>query len=134
MSQLQQVIVMLPEPLLAFLKRAAAREDRTLSGALRHLVSEAARAEPPAETGFPDAIAPPVPAVPATVEGIIAAKERLAELRAEQAKIARRKTRWETTVADDVRVDRIIAEIEVTRKAIAMAERMLPRNGGQNAV
>jgi hypothetical protein len=134
MSQLQQVIVMLPEPLVAFLKRAATREDRTLSGVLRHLVSEAARTEPPPQTGFSDAFAPPVPSVPATVEGIAAAKERLAKLRHEQAQIRRRKARWQTTVDEDTRIDRLVAEIEIMGKQIAMAERFVKpgANGGTN--
>jgi hypothetical protein len=94
------------------------------------LVSEAARAEPPAQTGFSDAFAPPVPAVPATVEGIAAAKERLIKLRAEQDQIRKRKARWEATVSDDARLDRLIAEVEVLGKRITAAEQMLPRRNG----
>jgi hypothetical protein len=132
MPPLQQVIVMLPEPLVAFLKRAAEREDRTISGALRHLVSEAARAEPAPAIGFPDAFAPPVPAFPVTPEGIAAAKERVAAMRKEREQILKRKAKWQTTVDEDTKVDRLVAEIEILGKRIAAAEKMLPRsrNGG----
>jgi hypothetical protein len=130
---LQQVCVSLPPSLVALVQQHAAQTDRTIGGMIRHVVSEWARSQPRPETvGFSDAFAPPVPAVQATPEAIAAAKERLAELRDEQVKIRRRKARWEATVSDDARLDRLIAETEVLGKRIAAAERMLPRssNGG----
>src|SRR6516162_2968221 len=124
MTQLQQVIVMLPEPLVAFLKRAAEREDRTISGALRHIVSEAARAEPPPEGVFDF---PTLPGVPATPEGIAAAKARVAAMREEQAKIRRKKKVHGTTVDEDTRHDRLHVEIGITNERIALAEKAMPR-------
>jgi hypothetical protein len=38
-----QITVPLDAPLRQFIERAAAREDRTLAGQIRHLVAEAAR-------------------------------------------------------------------------------------------
>ena len=63
-------------------------------------------------------------------ESIAEAKERLIQLRAEQDQIRKRKARWEATVSDDTRLDRLIAEVEVLGKRIKAAEQMLPRNGG----
>jgi hypothetical protein len=134
MPQLQQVIVMLPEPLVAFLKRAADREDRTLSGALRHLVSEAARVEP-SPAGAPWVPSgPTIPGVVATSEGIAQAKEHIAALLEEQKQIHRRKRIHGTTVAEDARADQITMIVGVMGQRIAEAEKILPRNGGQNAV
>ena len=41
----EQVSVPLPADLRAFVERAAAREDRSVAGQIRHLVAEAARAQ-----------------------------------------------------------------------------------------
>ena len=49
----QQINVALPTHLVAFVRREAARQDHTVSGAIRHLISEAARREPPQEPTFP---------------------------------------------------------------------------------
>jgi hypothetical protein len=131
MSEFQQFNVLLPENLAGFLKTEAARRDFTISGLLRHYVSEAHRAAPrEGAPTFPDAIAPVVPAFPATPKGIAAAKERLAAMNKEREQILKRKARWQTTVDEDTKVDRLVAEIEVTSKRIEMAEKMLPRNGG----
>jgi hypothetical protein len=127
MPQLQQVIVMLPEPLVAFLKRAAEREDRTLSGALRHLVSEAARVEPRPEGVL---TFPTMPGVAATAEGIAAAKERVAAMREEQARIRRKKRTHGTSADEDTRADRFIDEIATMEQRIVSAEKMLPRRNG----
>jgi hypothetical protein len=51
-------------------------------------------------------------------------------MRKEQAQIRRRKRTHGTTVGEDTRADEINFEIEITNKAIAMAERMMPSNGG----
>jgi hypothetical protein len=90
---LQQICVSLPPNLVALVQRHASESDRTIGGTIRHVVAEWARSRPPAETGFSDAFAPPVPGVPATPEAIAAAKERLAALRQEQEQIRRRKGR-----------------------------------------
>jgi len=45
----QQINVALPTHLVAFVRREAARQDHTVSGAIRHLISEAARREAPQE-------------------------------------------------------------------------------------
>jgi hypothetical protein len=129
---LTQINVALPTHLVEFIRREAARQDHTLSGAIRHLISEAARREPPVETGMSDAFAPPVPPFPATVEGIAAAKDRVAKLRQEEETLRRRRARWQTTADEDRKVDRLVAEIEIMNKRIASAEKMLPRsrNGG----
>jgi hypothetical protein len=136
MTDLQQLKITLPPDLLAYVQEQASRSDRTASGQVRHWIAEQKRREPPAERiGVSDAFAPPVPAVPATVEGVAAARERLAALRDEEQKLRKRKSRWETTIDEDSRVDRIVAEVEVLSKRIAAAERMLPRpNGGQSVV
>jgi hypothetical protein len=132
MPQLQQVIVMLPEPLVAFLKRAAEREDRTLSGARRHLISEAARAEPPPAGAPWIPPGPTIPGVSPTPEGIAQAKEHIAALRREQDQIRRRKRTHGTTVAEDTRSDEITMIVGVMSQRIAAAEKILPtaRNGG----
>ena len=131
---LQQINVALPAHLVEFIRRQAARQDHTVSGAIRHILAEAARREPPPEGApvFPDALAPPVPAVKPDAQSIIEAKERLASLKAEREEILRRKRLWQTTVNEDTRVDRIVAEVEVLGKRIAAAEKMLPRNGGRH--
>jgi hypothetical protein len=134
MPQLQQVIVMLPEPLTAFLKRAAEREDRTLSGVLRHLVSEAARVEPPPAGAPWVPPGPTIPGVAATPEGIAQAKEHIAALLEEQKQLHRRKRVSGTTVAEDTRADQITMIVGVMGQRIASAEKMLPRNGGRNVV
>jgi hypothetical protein len=129
---LQQVCVSLPPNLVALVQRHASESDRTIGGMIRHVVAEWARSQPRAGTGFSDAFAPPVPGVPATVEGIAAAKDRVAKLRQEQEQLRRRKARWQTTIDEDTRVDRLVAEIEIMDKRIALAEKMMPRsrNGG----
>jgi hypothetical protein len=125
----QQINVALPTHLIEFIRRQAARQDHTVSGAIRHLISEAARREPPAEGKFDF---PALPAVPATPEGIAAARERIAAMEAEQEKIRRKKKVYGTTAAEDARHDALHFEIETTQHRLAMAENMLPRsrNGG----
>jgi hypothetical protein len=130
MTELVQMKLSLPPELAAYVHDQAARSDRTPSGQVRHWISELRRREPPSQTGFSDAFAPQVPAVKADPESIAEAKERLIQLRAEQDQIRKRKARWEATVSDDTRLDRLIAEVEVLGKRIKAAEQMLPRNGG----
>jgi hypothetical protein len=45
MSKRDQVSVPLPADLKAFVAQAAAREDRTVAGQIRHILQQAARAE-----------------------------------------------------------------------------------------
>jgi hypothetical protein len=66
--------VSLPAALVAFVRRAAAREDRTVSGQVRHYIATAARLEPPPPRKVPQN-------VPPTPEGIAEAKTRLATQR-----------------------------------------------------
>jgi hypothetical protein len=133
-TELVQIKLSLPPDLFTYVQQEAVRTDRTASGQIRHWIAEQKRREPPPQTGFSNAFAPPVPAVPATVEGIAAARERVVKLRQEEEQLRKRKARWETTVDQDTRVDRIVAEVEVLGKRIAAAEKMLPRssNGGRD--
>jgi hypothetical protein len=133
MTDLIQMKLSLPPELAAYVQDQAARSDRTPSGQVRHWISELRRREPPPErTGVSNEFAPPVPAVKPDAQSIIEAKERLASLKAEREEILRRKRLWQTTVNEDTRVDRIVAEVEVLGKRIAAAEKMLPRNGGRH--
>ena len=129
MPEFEQFNVLLPENLAGFLRREAAKRDFTLSGLLRHLVAEAARAEPRPEGGFfPNEFAPPVAAVKADAQSIAEAKVHLGELQQERERIKRRQQLWSDTAADGARLDRLNAEIEVFGKRITAAERMA--NGG----
>jgi hypothetical protein len=133
MTELIQLKLSLPPDLLAYVSAEAVRTDRTPSGIIRHWIAEQHRREPPRATAsFPDAFAPRVPAFPITPEGVAEAKERVAAMKKEREQILRRKARWQTTVDEDTRVDRLVAEIEIMSKRIASAEKMLPRsrNGG----
>lgn len=137
MTELVQMKLSLPPELAAYVQDQAARSDRTPSGQVRHWISELRRREPPPErVGVSDAFAPQVAAVPATPEGIAAAKERLAAMRKVQEQIRHRKRLWQATVSDDARLDRLVAEVEVLGKRIAAAEQILPRsrNGGTSGV
>ena len=124
---LQQVCVSLPPNLVALVQRHASQTDRTLGGMIRHVVSEWARCQPQPEGVFPARM---LPSVAANSQAIAEAKQRIAAMRKEQAQIRRRKRTHGTTVGEDTRADEINFEIEITNKAIAMAERMMPSNGG----
>ncbi len=50
MNGQETISVVLPSELVKFLRDAAFREDRTLSGQVRHLVAAAARLAPPPAT------------------------------------------------------------------------------------
>jgi hypothetical protein len=128
MSEFQQFNVLLPENLAGFLKREAAKRDFTISGLLRHYVSEACRAAP--SQGAPTFPAKELPGVAADPKSISEARQRLASLKKEREEILKRKGRWQTNASEDRRVDDLVAEIEVTARRIEMAERMM--NGGQN--
>jgi hypothetical protein len=133
MPEFEQFNVLLPEDLAGFLRREATKRDFTISGLLRHYVSEAHRAAPrEGAPTFPDALAPAVPAVKPDGRSIAEAKAHLGELEAERERIKQRQRRWSDTAADGARLDRLNAEVELFRKNIASAQRMLPRNGGQN--
>jgi hypothetical protein len=129
---LQQVCVSLPPNLVTLVQQHAAQTDRTIGGMIRHVVAEWARTQPRPEGGFPDAFAPPVPAVKPAVQSIAEAKVRLDELKQERERIKRRQQLRSDTAADGARLDRLNAEIEVFGKHIAMAERMMPANEGLN--
>jgi hypothetical protein len=121
--------VLLPENLAGFLKTEAARRDFTISGLLRHYVSEAHRAAPPPEWVPPGQT---IPGFSQTPEGIAQAKEHIAKLGQELQRIRHRQKIHADDATDEDRAARINFELDVVRKGIDMATRMLPRNGGQN--
>jgi hypothetical protein len=129
MTELVQMKLSLPPELAAYVQDQAARADRTPSGQVRHWISELRRREPRAEGVFNF---PTLPGVPATPEGIAAAKARVAAMREEQARIRRKKKVHGTTVDEDTRHDRLHVEIGMTNERIALAEKAMPRsrNGG----
>jgi hypothetical protein len=136
MTDLIQMKLSLPPELAAYVHEQAARNDRTPSGQIRAWISERRRREPPPEGApvFPDALAPAVPGVKPDGRSIAEAKVRLGELEAERDRIKQKQRRWSDTAADGARLDRLNAEVELFRKNIATAQRMMPSNGGQNAV
>jgi hypothetical protein len=129
---LQQVCVSLPPSLIVRLQQGAVQTDRTLGGMIRHLVSEWARATPLPEGGFPDAVTSPYPAVKADATSIAEAKIQLGELEQERERILQKQRRWSDTAADGTALDQLNLRIDLFRKNITMAERMMPRrrNGG----
>jgi hypothetical protein len=132
---LHQLKISLPPDLVAYVQQQAARTDRTPSGVIRHWIAEQKRREPPPEAVFPTEIAPIIPAIPPTPEGIAAGKARIAKLREELQQIRLRQRMHADTAADEDRISRINLEIDVVSKAVAMVMRMLrPTNGGLNAV
>jgi hypothetical protein len=127
---LQQVCVSLPPSLVALVQQHAAQTDRTIGGMIRHVVSEWARSQPPREGVFNF---PTLPGVPATVEGVRAAEERIDAMRKEQDQIRRKKKIHGTSVDEDARHDQLHFMIELTLSRLAAAQRQLrPSNGGQN--
>jgi hypothetical protein len=129
---LHQLKISLPPDLVAYVQQQAARTDRTPSGVIRHWIAEQKRREPPPEGVFP---APVLPGVAANPKAIAEAKKRVTALRQERDELRRRHRKYYgTTLEEDQRCDRLSMEIELTDKGIAMAERMLPTNGGANAV
>jgi hypothetical protein len=127
MTELVQLKLSLPPDLVAYVHQQAARTDRTPSGMVRHWISEQKRREPPREGVFDFPI---IPSVPATLEGVAAAKERVAAMRAEQARIRRKKRTHGTTADEDAKADRFIDEIATMEQRIALAEKMMPRRNG----
>jgi len=130
MSDLLQMKLSLPRELAEYVHQQAARSDRTPSGMIRHWISEQRRREPSPD-GTP--VFPAgriIPGVPATVDGIAAAKEHVVALLEEQKQLHRRKRVSGTTVAEDTRADAITSEVGIINQRIAAAEKMLPRNGG----
>ena len=126
MSEFQQFNVLLPENLAGFLKREAAKRDFTISGLLRHYVSETCRAAPAEGVPWGETIPP----IPPTVQGIAEGRERITKLRDELQKIRHRQRIHADTGADEDRAVRINFEIETIRKQIDLVTRMLPSNGG----
>ena len=121
----ETVNISLPAELVALLRDAAAREDRTPSGQIRHLVAQTVRQAPPP---------PPQRKVLQNVEwtpaGIAAAKARVAKLKQRHdALLARsRQPLYEPTPAtDDDEIRRLSVELEFTERQVALAERMVAR-------
>jgi hypothetical protein len=126
---LQQVCVSLPPNLVALVQQHASVTDRTLGGMIRHVVSEWARSQPLPD-GAPTFPARVLPSVAANPQAIAEAKARVTAMREEQAQIRRKKKIHGTTVAEDTRADEINFEIDLLTKRIALAEKMMPTNGG----
>lgn len=120
----ETINISLPSQLLVFLRAAAAREDRTISGQVRHLIAQAARLAPPPSP-------PPRKAlehVQHTREGIADGKARLAALEQSRAEILqrhRRSLQEPAPAADDLRLRELIGEIDWLKSAITMAERFV---------
>jgi hypothetical protein len=120
----ETIKISLPSDLASYVRRAADREDRTISGLIRRLVAEAARLEPPPPT--PGA-AKTLQNVEATPAGIEAAKARVAALRQQRDVIVKRSNRPMHEAApatDDIEFRALAVEIEWTEKQIEMAERL----------
>jgi hypothetical protein len=121
----EAIKITLPSDLASYVRRAAAREERTISGLIRRLVSEAARLEPP----------PPTPGalkvmenVESTPEAIAAAKARLVTMRQRQEVIAKRSRgplHEPTPAVDDLEYRELGVQIDFTERQILMAERFL---------
>jgi hypothetical protein len=122
-----QMKLSLPSDLIAYVKQAAARNDRTPSGMIRFWIVEQKRREPPAE-GVP--WGETIPPIPPTVQGTAEGRERITKLRDELQKIRHRQRIHADTGADEDRAVRINFEIETIRKQIDLVTRMLPSNGG----
>jgi hypothetical protein len=120
---LQQLSIALPAGLLAFVQRRAEAEDRTLSGQVRHYLSEAARSEPPASTSKLPWRA--IPNVEANAKSIAAAETRVAKNLQERERIARRQRTNDSSAADDTRDMELAAEIRETEAQIVQARRMM---------
>jgi hypothetical protein len=117
--------ISLPGDLASFVRRAADREDRTISGLIRRLVSEAARLEPPPPTPGAPKVMQNVEATPAA---IAAAKARVAELRQRRDVIVKRSSgplHMPTPATDDIEFRALAVEIEWTERQIEMAERFV---------
>ena len=126
-EKLEHINISLPAGLLAFAQRQAEREDRTLSGQIRHFVAEAARLEPPPA---PAPFGSELPNVAANAEAIAAARAQIAKLRTRQAQLAR--LGHNATAATDDEVQRLKFQAEILEQRVEQAERMLLRtaNGG----
>jgi hypothetical protein len=126
-EKLEQLTIALPPALLAFVERQAKLTDHTTSGAIRHLIAMAARQElPPPPAPFGTVLEN----VPATPEGIAAARAHIAALRTRRAKLAR--LGGEASAASDMECEQLKFQIEVLEERVAQAERMMrpTKNGG----
>ena len=121
----ETVNISLPAELVAALRDTAARENRTLSGQIRHLVTQAVRLEPPPPTpGAPKVMAN----VESTPEAIAAAKARLVTMRQRREVIAKRGSgplHEATPATDDIEFRELGVQIDFTERQILMAERFL---------
>jgi hypothetical protein len=115
--------ISLPSDLASYVRRAAGREDRTISGLIRRLVAEAARLEAP-----PAAPKNVLQHVPATSEGIAEGKARLAALEQRRDAIVARSRRGlhePTPATDDIEFRELIGHIDWLRAEIAMSEKFV---------
>jgi hypothetical protein len=116
-----RITVSLTSELLAFIERAAERESRSVSGQVRHLIVQAARA-----AGSPTAAPwPPirVPNVGHTLEEIAQAKNLLAEWEGEQERL-RAMPEMDKTVTHETRWRELRDDVATLPSNIAVAERM----------
>ena len=111
----------LPGELLAFIQRQATLKDHTLSGAIRHLIAEAARLEVPPSKPFGVVL----PNVSGNAASIAAARALIAELQKEQVLIERRRRKMNGSAIDDKRDPEIAGLISVLEDRITLAERMM---------
>jgi hypothetical protein len=121
----ETVNISLPAELTALLRAAAARESRTLSGQIRHLVTQAVRLDDP----------PPPPGagkvmqnVESTPEAIAAAKARLKTMRLRRDAILKRSQQpfhEATPATDDTEFRDLAVQIDFVERQILMAERFL---------
>jgi hypothetical protein len=127
MAEMEQLSVKLPGDLVAFLQRVARRDDRTPTGVIRHLVAEAARLEPPAETQPFGSV---LPNVAGNAESIAEARALISQMRTRQARLAR--LGGEASAASDMECEKLKFEVEILEERVKQAEKMMrpARNGG----
>jgi hypothetical protein len=135
MTDLQQLKITLPPDLLAYVQEAAARTDRTPSGMVRHWISEQKRREPPPEATPVFANSITVAPVALTPAGVVEGRARIVSLEREIEKRRARQQRHADVAGDEDRIGEILLEIDIIRKGIDMATRMMrPNNRGPNDV
>jgi hypothetical protein len=120
--QMTQITVALSPELVSFLERAADRDSRSISGQVRHLVVQAARAA----GARPEPSWPPVRQPPPlnTAEEVAAARARLAELERERDRLDRRQNSVNFLPKDDERFRYLRDECANLKRDLRLAGEM----------
>jgi hypothetical protein len=120
--QMTQITVALSPELVNFLERAADRDSRSVSGQVRHLVVQAARAAGArAEPSWPPVRQPPPLNTP---EEVAAAKAHLAELERECDRLDRRQNSINFLPEHDERFRYLRDEVANLRRDLRVAGHM----------